>query len=140
MWGREWLACVALVAALSLVGGCSPEPEQSAAKREAPTLTPELAREALLELMRTDREGDLSLFDPVAWAKVGIEKEENGWYAFGGSFRIHPARAVYTLTIRPRPGVRACRFEYEGGFVLGEDGQWVATAPKWVSSALQSGE
>ena len=134
---RQAVRISSLVAVFSIATGCTSLPPETP---EKPLLTPELAKAALLELMQPRKVGDSGLFDRDEWAKVPIEDLGNGWYAFGDTFRINPSRAVYTMTIRPKPGFRACTFVDEGTFVLMEDGRWCATAPKPGSSALQAGE
>jgi hypothetical protein len=119
--------------------GCSSDaetnPANSAEVVREPILTAELAKEALLERMRSK---EFSHFDADEWAKVLVEKAENGWYYFGGVFRINPSTRKYTYEIRPRPGVRACTFTFEGDFVL-RQGKWVAGPSKEISSALGGG-
>jgi hypothetical protein len=105
-------------------------------------LTPERAKAALLEMMRSKPGQDLGWFDgdiPDEMAKMTIEDEENGWYAWTAGFRFNPSKAIYTLVVRPRPGARACVFEYKGSFV-NKEGRWSATPPELVSTALQTGE
>jgi hypothetical protein len=46
---------------------------------------------------------------------------------------------AYLFTVRPRPGSRACTFEYTGTFAHRE-GNWVASPPELVRTALQAGE
>jgi hypothetical protein len=72
-------------------------------------------------------------------SKLAIEEEHNGWYAWGGVFRVHPAREAYTFTVRPRSVARACMFEYEGSFVR-KDGRWQATPPTLIRTAGPAGD
>ncbi len=92
-------------------------------------------------MMRSKAGKDLGWFGgnvPDEMAKIGIEKDKDGWYAWTAAFRFHPAKKLYTLVVRPKPGARACTLEYEGSFVW-KDGAWSATAPKLVRTVLQSG-
>jgi hypothetical protein len=110
-------------------------------KPEKPDLTPERAREALLRMMRSKEGKALGWFKgniPDEMAKMKIEKKEDGWYEWTAAYRFNPSRAVYSFTVRPRPGARTCIFEYNGTF-LHKDGQWTATPPKLVRTILQSG-
>jgi hypothetical protein len=106
------------------------------------TLTPEKAREALLVMMQSKEGRDLGWFGPEIvkeMAKMPIGKDDNGWYSWTGAFRFNPSKSIYTLTIRPRPDVKACIFEYYGTY-KNKRGRWEATAPKLVRTALQSGK
>src|SRR4051794_3452937 len=81
---------------------------------------PESAKDALLKMMRSKAGKDLGWFnDSIAdeMAKIGIEAEKDGWYAWTAAFRFNLAKTSYTLVVRPKPGARACVFEYEGSFV-----------------------
>jgi hypothetical protein len=131
---RTLVLSVIAIASLGVVPGSSSVPPLSTATLQNDSLTPELAKEALLELMRSKPGGDLSRFDPDEWAKVGLSAAEFGWYHFGGVFGLNPSKGIYTLTIRPRPGVRACIFTAEGKFVR-EQGKWRALPPE-VSSRV----
>ena len=75
------LASAPVVVALGLLGGCSSYPEPNSAESTAtwrePTLTAELAKEALLDRMRA-KSGDFSTFDPQDWAKAALRAEEDG--------------------------------------------------------------
>jgi hypothetical protein len=105
-------------------------------------LSPEGAKEALLQMMRSKAGQDLGWFKgdvPDEMAKMRVEEEKDGWFAWTGAFRFNPFKGVYTLVVRPKPGVRASVFEYEGSFVR-KDGTWSATPPRLVRSALQPGD
>jgi hypothetical protein len=105
-------------------------------------LTPERAKAALLEMMRSKPGQDLIWFQgdvPDEMGKMTIEDEGGGWYAWTGAFRFNPSAGVYALVVRPRPDARACLFEYKGSFVR-KEGRWSATLPEWVSAALQTGQ
>src|SRR5438105_3524174 len=68
-------------------------------------LTPERAKEALLEMMRSKAGEDLGWFEgeiPDKLAKQPIEEEKDGWYAWTGAFRFNTSKAVYKLVIRPK--------------------------------------
>ena len=128
--------------ALGLGAACSAAPWPHASAPGKPVLTPELAKGALLAMMRSKAGKDLGWFTEAAvkeMAQMPVEKEEGGWYAWTGAFRFHPAKALYTLVIRPRPGARAGTFEYRGSFVSRE-GRWTVTPPKLVRTALRAGE
>jgi hypothetical protein len=142
MPGRFALTAVAVVTASGLLAGCASRPEPPVAEPETglgePVLTAERAREALLERMRGKPAGDFGRFDPDEWAKVEVRAGEDGWYDFGGLFRIHPAKRAYTMLILPAPDAKACAFHYEGAFAV-RDGRWVAGPPELVKTALQAG-
>jgi len=102
-------------------------------------LTPEIAKSALLDMMRTKAGKDLGWFDGDTtdkMAEMPIEKSEDGWYAWTAAFQIHPAKAIYTFSVRPRPGARACLFEYKGTFIH-KEGRWIAAPPELVRTVLQ---
>jgi hypothetical protein len=128
-----------LAALLGVLVGCSPDAESVPKSTEVvrePVLTAKLAKEALLEGMRSK---ELPRFDADEWAKVPVQEAENGWYDFGGVFRINPSTKKYTMVIRPPPDVRACTFTFEGEFVL-QRGRWLAGSAKVISSALGGGK
>jgi hypothetical protein len=127
----------------ALVGapGCSPEDEQPPAATQQERLTPERAKTALLDMMRTKPARDLGWFEENVvdeMSKMEIEKQEDGWYGWMGAFTFHPSKALYHFVVQPAPGVRACAFEYKGSFIR-KEGQWVATPPTLVSTAMQIG-
>jgi hypothetical protein len=127
---------------LTALDGVESQAEQPVSALKGQKLTPELAKEALLEMMRSKAGRDLGWFNgkvPDEMAKMKSEEEKDGWYGWGGAFHFHPSRAIYTFVVRPQPGVRACAFAYEGSF-LRKGGAWSATPPKLVRTALQSGE
>src|SRR5262245_27250715 len=131
-----------LGAALSVLAGCASKTEQPPSAVQEETLTPERAKEALLEMLRSKPGKDLGRFDggiADEMAKMKIEEDEDGWHAWTGAFRFNTSKAIYTFVVRPRPGARACVFEYKGSFVS-KDGRWSATPPELVSTALQTGE
>jgi hypothetical protein len=139
---RGFLPSIFLGAALSALAGCSSQTEQPPSAVPEETLTPERAKEALLEKIRSKSGKDLGWFQgdiPDEMAKMNIEEEEGGWYAWTGAFRFHPSKAIYTFVVRPQPGVQACAFEYKGTFV-NKEGRWAATSPELVSTSLQAGE
>jgi hypothetical protein len=72
-------------------------------------------------------------------AKMRVEEDKDGWYAWTAAFRINPSKAIYTFVVRPRSGSRACVFVYKGLFVKNE-GVWSATPPKLINTVLQSGD
>jgi hypothetical protein len=104
-------------------------------------LSPELAKEALLDMMRSKALNDFGCFNSDItdeMAKMEIGKEKDGWYAWTAAFRFNPSKAIYTFVVRPVPGARACAFEYKGSFVRNE-GAWSATQPQLVRTVLQRG-
>jgi hypothetical protein len=130
-----------LVLVLVVVGCSSPPVGPVAGPPEEP-LSAEAAKSALLAMMRTEPAKKLGWFDgdvPDGMAKYEIEEETDGWYAWTAAYRFHPATAVYTLVVRPRPGARACTFEYRGSFVRQGD-KWTATPPELVRTVLGGGE
>jgi hypothetical protein len=104
-----------------------------------PTLTADLAKQALVDRMRSKSGDHFEKFDSDEWAKVAVQAGEDGWYNFGGLFGINPSTKSYTLLIMPALGAKACSFEYEGTFSF-RQGRWVADAPKLVRTALQGGK
>jgi len=128
------------VTAISLAG-CSSRADSPPSVAQEEKLTPERAKSALLEMMRTKAGKDLGWFDGNTRDKMAampIDKEDDGWYQWTAAFRINPSKAIYTFTVRPQPGARACIFEYKGSFVQ-EDGRWHATPPELVQTVLQGG-
>jgi hypothetical protein len=120
-------------------GGDTTSKEGNNAPPTTRILTPELAKQALLEMLRSEHN---ELWDEnrlEKMSKMEITKEADGWYAWTGAFKFNPAKAHYTLTIRPAPDARACTFEYDGSFV-NNDNRWVASSPHLVGTALQPGE
>jgi hypothetical protein len=142
MFPRRFFPSALLGAALSFLAGCSSQTEHPPPVSKEQKLTPERAREALLEMMRSKPGKDLGWFNgaiPDEMGKMKIEEQESGWYAWTGAFRFNPAKPTYTFVVRPQPGVQACVFEYKGAFVS-NDGCWTATPPEFLSTALQDGE
>ncbi len=139
---RGFLDSLVLGGALGVFAGCSCEPEQPASAALEAMLTPERAKQALLGMMQSKPGKDLGWFDGnivAEMSKMRIEEQENGWYGWTPAFRFNTSEAIYTFVVRPRPGARACVFEYKGAFVI-KDGRWGATPPELVRTALQAGE
>ena len=127
---------------MTVLAGCASQTEQPPSAVQEETLTPERAKEALLDMVRSKPGKELGWFQgdiPHEMAKMKIEEEEDGWYAWTGAFRFNTSKAIYTFVVRPQPGARACVFEYKGSFV-NKEGRWSATPPELVSTALQAGE
>jgi hypothetical protein len=142
MFLRRFFASALLGAALSFLAGCSSQTDQPPPASQEHKLTPKGAREALLEMMRSKPGKDLGWFNgdiPDETAKMKIEEQEDGWYAWTSAFRFNPVQAIYTFVVRPQRGFEACVFEYKGTFV-NNDGRWTATPPELVSTALQAGK
>jgi hypothetical protein len=102
-------------------------------------LTSEVAKRALLEMIRSKPHGPDGWFKPKivdAIANMRVEQREDGWSAWS-AFEFKPAEAVYRLVIVPPPDHKGCVFEYVGAFQI-RDGRWVAAEPKLVGMALQS--
>jgi hypothetical protein len=133
---------ISVVAAtlLGLSVGCSSDADPKRAPiakiAHEPMLTAERAKEALLDRMRS---GGLSGFDAQQWAKAALQEAEDGWFDFGGTFRVNPSMKKYTMVIEPPPNVRACTFTFEGTFLL-QEGRWVAGPTRVVGSALGRGK
>jgi hypothetical protein len=129
----EAITCVSIPTALAGQG-------QPTSKEQK--LTADGAKAALLQMMRSDAAKDLGWFNgnvPNEMAKMTIEEEKDGWYAWTAAFRFNPSKALYTFVVRPQLGLRACTFEYRGSFVW-KDGAWSAAAPKLVTTSLESGQ
>src|ERR1043166_668055 len=93
---------------------CSSQDKQLPVSESQQELTPEVAKEALLEMMKTDRAKKLGWFDedvPAKMREMTIEKEADGWYAWT-AFRFNLEKASYVLMVQPQSDVRACTFEY----------------------------
>jgi hypothetical protein len=120
---------------------CSSKDKPLPATESEQELTPEIAKETLLEMMKTDRAKKLGWLDgdvPEKMKEMKIEKEADGWYAWT-AFRFNLEKTRYVLVVHPQPDARACTFEYTGSFVKTE-GRWEATAPELVSAGLQTGK
>lgn len=131
----SFFAAFLFLANVSVQALAQAEPKQA-------KLTPEQAKEALLRMMRSKEGKEIEWFKgdiPDQMAKLKIEEEQDGWHRWTGAYRINPAKAVYSLIIRPEPGARACIFEYEGSFAS-KEGVWIATPPKLIRTILQSGK
>jgi hypothetical protein len=106
-------------------------------------LAPDIAKRALLEMMRSEPgkkfgwfEGDLpEKMSKMEISEMKMASGEHGWYAWS-VFHLNSTKEIYTFTIRPREGVKACAFTYEGKFQK-KNGVWTASVPKLVSTALQ---
>lgn len=131
------IARIGLGLILVVSGGCSPPAESTpgGAADAVPALTADRAKEAILERMRSE---DFFGFKPDDWAREDLRARDEGWYEFGGAFRINPSKRIYTVVLRPPPEVKACTFTFEGAFEL-KNGKWVAGEAKEVSSALGGG-
>lgn len=112
-----------------------------------PPLTPELARQALLDMLRTTKTtSPIVSDDPLVpaeilakMAKMELHDGKDGSY-YWSMFSIQPAKASYDMRIGPsNPEVKACTFFYQGTFQW-VNGRWEASAPKLESSALGGGK
>src|SRR5689334_21447763 len=111
--------------------------EQPPSAVQEEPLTPWRAKKALLDMVRSTPGKEWGWFKghiPDEMARVRIEEDEGGWYACT-VYRFNTSKAIYTFVTQPRPGIRACFFEYKGSFV-NKDGRWAATPPKLVSTAM----
>jgi hypothetical protein len=125
---------------LAAFSSCSwrPQSDQLAAAARDQDLTPDVAKKALLEMMRSKPARDLGWFDgdvPDKMSEMTIEEQEEGWYSWTGAFRFNPSEGKYWFVVRPRPEARVCTFEYKGSFV-NTDGRWVATVPALVRTMM----
>ena len=139
---RGFLLSLFFGTALSVLPGCASHTEQPPSAIQEETLTPERARGALLEMMRSKPGQEFGWFQgniPNEMAKQAIEEGEDGCYKWSGAFRFHPGKAIYTFVVRPQPGTRACTLVYQCSFQT-KDGRWSATVPELVSTALEAGE
>jgi hypothetical protein len=128
--GRYALILSAL--ALATLTAWATRPEESADAPPEQELTPNVAKEALLKMMRSEPGRKLVWFKgdiPQEMAALEIQNEEDGWSRWTGAFQFNVSKAIYTFTVQPRPGFRACTFDYGGSFVC-EHGRWVASSPR----------
>src|SRR5262245_15739031 len=87
-------------------------PPERPAGPPQPQLTPELAKQALLGLMRTETGKPFDVFKGEFFermAKIAIEKREDGKYRWTGVCTLDPAARTYRLFI-PRPEERLRQF------------------------------
>jgi hypothetical protein len=129
---------ILLMVGLGVLAGYSSRPGPALVAVPKRQLTLDQGQAALLKLMRSNSDSKLPLFnDGVAneVAKLPVEAAPDGWYTWGGAIRIRPSQAIYQMTIQPQAGAQACTLEYAGSFVP-IDGEWIATAPTLVSSAM----
>src|SRR5579864_8633143 len=114
---RNLLPSMFLGVIVSVPVGCDGRRDPPPLAVQEEELSPERAREALLEMMRSKPGKESGWFrDEIIdeMAKMTIERGDDGWYSWTGAFRFHPSKAIYTFVVRPKPGVRACAFEYKG--------------------------
>src|SRR5687767_8923210 len=101
------LATVPLVLLTSHVADPDPTEAMLRQRKAAPDLTPELARAALLELVRSGKVPNTNHASTDDWAKCPLEEWANGHYVWGwdlARFSINPAGRSYNYDIFPRPG------------------------------------
>jgi hypothetical protein len=112
-------------------------------------LTPDAAKQALLEMMRSEPGKALGFFEASLvdeMSKAAVEKRDDGWYHWTGAYRFRPASSRYVLFVslgdpqrpplRPHPQGRLAFLRvYEGTFEL-NDGRWVATVPRYKYTLL----
>jgi hypothetical protein len=128
------------VVVLGCLTACALTAEQPGPQEQK--LTPECAKEALLQMMSSKSGQELGWFKgniPEEMAKMKIKGEKDGWYAWTGAIHINPPRPPTHSSFDP---VRACEpvfFQHDGSFV-NKDGVWSATPPKLVGTALMKGE
>jgi hypothetical protein len=91
----------------------------------APPLTPERARQAVLDLMREDPKAFVGSPDPQVLGDMPLVDQGNGEYRFG-AFSVNPAAARYSASLDPSGGGEA--YFYHGDLVY-QRGQWRATNP-----------
>jgi hypothetical protein len=119
---------------------CAGEPGQG-------ELTPELCKQALLEMMQSRPGKRLGFFDKElvdAMAKMDVEKKKDE-YHWTGAYRFDPKKATYVLFVslhgqrpplRPDPtGYLIHLMVYEGSFAM-KEGRWVATVPRYKYTLL----
>jgi hypothetical protein len=128
-------------------------PPRRPAANPPPPLTPELARRALLELMRRVPGKPFDAFQGdilERMAKIAIEKTADGKFRWTGACTLDPAAKTYALFIPRgdrlrdfiRPNYRGRYLHgrlYEGAFELRAGqrvGQWLATSPKYKGMLL----
>ena len=111
---------VILVLACSMVGCGTRSPE----------LTPEVARAALIEMVRSDSRKDLKDFPLEKYLDSPAEKPPYGEWHWGFfDFDLQSKKYDYCVS-RGR-----CDFNYEGTFEL-RGGRWLATPPQCTSIAM----
>ncbi len=131
---------IALLTAVVLATGTLPGDASACHRRPllifSPALTPEIARQALLDMMRSREGQKFGWFQegvPDKMAPMAISDAEDGWYLWS-AYQFSPSRAQYHLIIAPKAGSEACTFFYEGSFQLHGE-RWEATLPKLSDSA-----
>ena len=111
------------IAILCLQVGCTSAPT-AIAPAPQPAFTPELARDALIDLIR--REPELFAGNPLPerLAQLPVKSRGDGTFSFS-AFVIDPARKTYSAEVGlsgPAP------YFYNGDFVR-RDNTWIATEP-----------
>jgi hypothetical protein len=112
--------------------GCAPSDPEPAAEAP-PDLTPERARDALIELIRSPNPGELKDF-PLGQF-IGDEVKGGTESPSWGPFALHLRDREYTYSRAFGQPPRVCRWQYRGRFEL-RGSQWVALPPQVESQAL----
>lgn len=116
---------------------------------QAIELTPEVAKQALLEMMRSEGGKALGFFEATLveeMSKINLEKQKDGSYHWTGAYRFDPTKATYVLFVSlgnpPRPPLRPHPNGYllhlgvyEGSFEM-KGARWVATVPRYKYALL----
>jgi uncharacterized protein (TIGR03067 family) len=124
--------------------------EITAESKVEPELTPEVAKQALLRMMRSKPGKALGFFGTELvdeMAKIDFEKKKDGYHWTGAyRFNLNPGkRTTYKLFVslrddapplRPHPkGYLIHLRVYQGSFEM-NDGRWIATVPKYKYTLL----
>lgn len=114
-------------AIIAVASGCySSQLSLEPAKAE-PTLTPESARAALVELVRNDPKTFEVKVDPDDLLATQLEDTGTGKYKLGW-IGIDIQGHTYSGTLSPANPDAACTIDYAGAFTF-ENGHWIARKP-----------
>ena len=101
-------------------------------------LTPDVAKEALIALVRSRDAGNLCNLPLDKLANVPPEKDEEGKFVWWGPIKVDLEGRKYRYARGSGLGGRVCRMHYAGSFEL-NDGKWVALPPQLMMTSLGAG-
>src|SRR5579885_240889 len=118
---------LASVLSIGISGFGDHSPEVVSEGEAAPELTPEAAKAALIDLIRSETTTHLEGF-PLERYADDLPERGKGQTAFWGPFQIELGDRTYSYTRRFGQPPRVCTWEYRGEFEM-RDGRWVALPP-----------